>query len=89
MVYFEGKQPITLPALIIGNTPREIRGISLKGGRTGTGSCQIQNPFDRQTYIERKAFILFILDSVLCREASLSQSSGVSYKEGYLQIFRN
>lgn len=50
MVYFEGKQPITLPALIIGNIPREIRGISLKGGRTGTDSCQIQNPFDRQTY---------------------------------------
>jgi len=35
-------------ALIIGNAPREIRGISLKGGQTG--SCQIQNPFDRQTY---------------------------------------
>lgn len=39
-----------MPTLIIGNAPREIRGISLKGGRTGTGSCQIQNPFDRQTY---------------------------------------
>lgn len=55
-----------MPALIIGNAPCEIRGISLKGGRTsrtGTGPCQTQNPFDRQTYRAEKAFILSTLDS--------------------------
>lgn len=57
-----------MPALIIGNAPCEIRGISLKSGRTsrtGTGPCQTQNPFDRQTY-RAESFYSFHPWFVLC-----------------------
>lgn len=71
--------------------PCEIRGISLKGGRTsrtGTGPCQIQNPFDRQTY-RTESFYSFHPWLILCSVEKPLPTPFQSPSSSQREIFTN